>query len=201
MSDVFGQGIARRRGQLLATRSSALVQMDAKLLYSIKMCLRERQIQERPRGTITAQRQIKPIQDFVIFVTHIYSMWWLTCTSAQDALWNDLKLYHRLLKYEIVSPQISKSAVRAFSQHFWYLTSEMVLLSLLSSKVPDNEKRCLADKLLSFTQDDRKAVALAPQQRFCTGFGELKFPQNVSQLSTLVNLVGLDSCRSKAIGG
>jgi hypothetical protein len=47
----------------------------AKLLYSIEMCLLEHQIQELPQGTIAAQRQIKPIRDFVAVVTHIYSSW------------------------------------------------------------------------------------------------------------------------------
>jgi hypothetical protein len=69
----------------------------------------------------------------------------------------------------------------------------MVPPSLFSSKIPDNEKRCLADKLLSFTQDNRKTVALATQQKFGTGFGKPNFPQNVSQSSTLADLAGLAS--------
>ncbi|KAG8198492.1 hypothetical protein JTE90_017358 [Oedothorax gibbosus] len=102
----------------------------AKLIYSIKICLFEQQIQELPIGTITTKQQVPKVREFVNFVTLIYSTWWLTCNSAVDVPWNDLKLFHSLLKYEDVNALISKSAVHAFKNHLWYLTEEMVPLTL-----------------------------------------------------------------------
>ena len=79
----------------------------AKLLYSIKICLLEAQISQLPQGTITAAHQVPKVREFVIFATLIYSSWWLTCTSAADAPWHDLNLFHKLLMYEAVNPAIS----------------------------------------------------------------------------------------------
>ena len=108
----------------------------AKLLYSIKISLLEPQIRNLPKGTITAAHQITKIKDFVLFVTLIYSSWWMTCPSVADVPWNDLQFFHRLIQYEAVNPTISKSAIRAFKRHLWYLTSEMVPLALFGSNVP-----------------------------------------------------------------
>ena len=60
-----------------------------------------------------------------------------------------LKLYHTLLMYEAVNPEVSIIAVRVFQRHLWYLTAEMVLLALFSNKVPQEEKRALPDRLLT----------------------------------------------------
>ena len=165
----------------------------AKLLYSIKMCLLQKQIEELPRGTITAPNQMKKIQEFVIFVTTIYSHWWMTCTSAVDASWNDLQLYHRVLRYELVNLQVTKSAIRALNRHLWYLTSEMVTLALFSNNVPNEVRRQLADRLLALKPSSKSNNNNLPQNRFGTGFGKPKFPTNISLSTTLADLAGPDS--------
>jgi hypothetical protein len=121
----------------------------AKLLYSIKICLLEQHIAKLPSGTITTTHQVAKIWDFVNFATLIYSAWWMSCNSAVDAPWHDLKLIHNLLAYEAVNSVVAKSALRAFKLHFWYLTAEMVPLALFSERVPTAERRALADKLLT----------------------------------------------------
>ena len=106
----------------------------AKLIYSIKICLFEQQIAKLPRNTITTERQVTKVRDFVNFVTLVYSSWWMTCSSVTDAPRNDLKLYKSFLQYDLLNAQVSASAVRAFKRHLWYLTAEMVpLVGLLFS--------------------------------------------------------------------
>ena len=68
----------------------------AKLLYILKLALMEKQIALLPQGTITTWQQVRKIQTFANFITHIYATWWLTCHTAVDAAWNDLTLYHHL---------------------------------------------------------------------------------------------------------
>jgi hypothetical protein len=109
----------------------------SKLLYSIKLCLLENEINDLPRGTVTLRNQTKKIREFVNFVTLIYSSWWLDCSSTADAPWNDLSLYRHLLRYAIVNKEISQSAIKAFKRHLWYLTAEMAPLALFSAKVPE----------------------------------------------------------------
>ena len=115
----------------------------AKLVYSVKICLFEDQIRKLPYGTVSTKGQMKKVRDFVSFVTLIYSVWWMSCSSATDAPWNDLMLFHSLLRYADAHLQISKSAITAFKRHLWYLTEEMVPLALWSSKVPPAERRAL----------------------------------------------------------
>ena len=117
----------------------------AKLLYSIKICLLEQQIQELPKGTVTTTAQTPKVRDFVNFVTLVYSKWWLTCPFAFDAPWNDLDFYKKLLQYDALQSHVSRSAIKGFGRHLWYLTQEMIPLALFSDSTPSEEKTKLAE--------------------------------------------------------
>ena len=93
-----------------------------------------------------------------------------------------LELFHLLLQYKAVNPIASKSAVFAFQQHLWYLTEEMVPLALFSSKVPDDDRRAMADSLL-VVKAGRELFR--PGNRLGTDCGKLKLPASVSLTTTL----------------
>ena len=84
------------------------------------------------------------IRAFAIFITHIYVKWWLTCEKTVDAAWNDLTLYHHLQAYKAVDEGIAASVIKAIERHRWYLTVEMLLLALFSSKLKYDDKRAPA---------------------------------------------------------
>jgi hypothetical protein len=90
----------------------------------------------------TNKQQVKKIYEIVMFFVLLYSKWWLTCESAVDALQNDLLFAKNILKYQVMSQGISNSAFKAFSRHKmrdkWYLTPEMIPLSLFSDVVSDS---------------------------------------------------------------
>lgn len=161
----------------------------AKLIYSIKICLFQHQIQELPAGTITTHQQVLKIRNFVNFVTLVYSSWWMTCTSVFDAPWNDLQFFHLLIKYSVINSEISESAIKAFTNHLWYVTEETVPLALWSDKVPEADRRVLADSMLAI----RPANLSNPKHRFGMGFGKPKFPKKIDDSSTLSDFVGIDS--------
>ena len=79
------------------------------------MSLLDERIEELPRGLIATQYQLQKLREFVNFATLVYSSWWLTCNSPVDAPWNDFYLYQRMLKYEILNPTVSESALKASS--------------------------------------------------------------------------------------
>lgn len=162
----------------------------AKLLYSIKICLFEEQIKQLPTGTITTKHQVSKVRDFVHFATLVYSQWWITCNSAADAPWRDLEFFQTLIRYQIVHPDISRSAVKALRNHLWYLTEEMVPLALFSTSTPSAARRALADSLLAIKPTTGLKV---PQHRFGMGFGKPVFPTTISPTTTLADLVGADS--------
>ena len=105
----------------------------AKAIYSIEIALLQNHIDLLPTGKITSKHQPEKVRDFVTFVTLIYCKWWLQCSVAVDAPWNDLQLFKDLCQYSQVSAAISSSAVKAFERHLWYLTAEMIPLALFSS--------------------------------------------------------------------
>ena len=129
------------------------------------------------------------MREFVVFITHVYSTWWLSCESNANAPCVDLTLYKLLMRYRTVNITISESAVRAFRRHTWYLTAEMVVLALFGKVVPATERRALADALLTIKPDN---MLLAPKNRFCTGFGKPRF-QDITTSTKLADLVGEDS--------
>lgn len=185
------EGPSSDKGTFSFKRPGALhkARWMAKLLYSIKICLLEKQIRELPSGTITALHQVSKIRDFVLFVTTVYSHWWMTCSGAVDAPFHDLMLYKKLLQYAAVSPVISTAATNAMNRHLWYLTAEMVPLALFSTKVNQEDKQKIASKL----QDFQCLSEYKLHYRYGNGFGKPKFPTKITQQTNLSDLLNNDS--------
>ena len=133
------------------------------------MVLLEQQIHLFSKGTITSPVQQLKLQIVVTFVSLIYSRWWFTWTSAVDAPWNDLNLYHNLQKYTAVYSSNSASALNALNHHLWYMSSEMVSLALFSNNVSKAELQYLAERLLALRPADKIALS---QDRYGNGFGK-----------------------------
>lgn len=162
----------------------------AKILYAIKMVLLEQQISTLPAGMITTQSQQLKLCNFVTFVCLIYHSWWTTCTVAVDAPWHDLCLFQNLLKYERVHAGIATSATKALKRHMWYLTCEMVPLAIFSDIVPEAEREYLRKRLINVQPGDEVII---PVDRFGTGYGKPKFPDDIISTTRLGDLVSSDS--------
>jgi len=164
----------------------------AKLLYSTKIVLLESQIGSLPPGSIATKSQIVKLREFVTFACLIYSPWWNTCATASDAPWNDLSLFKKCLHYKTVNLTVSQSAITALSRHLWYLTAEIIPLALFSDITPSDERRRLADKLLSVKSECQDTHDI-PSNRFGTGFGKPRFPIAITHSTTLADLATHDS--------
>ena len=159
----------------------------AKLLYSMKMVMLSDKIgNELPRGAVFASGQIQKLERFVKFVLLVYVPWWISCTSAADAPVNDLMLVHKLQSYE--DEVIGKAALKAFSNHMWYLSEELVPLALFSTGLSASQKNEIVKKLKNHKTDSAKF-----RKRTGAGFGKPFFPKDVLQSTTLADLVGPDS--------
>ena len=60
---------------------------------------------------------------------------------------NDFAFVQKLQEYNSTDQQIAQTASKAFEKHFWYLTPELVPLTLFSSADPA-VKESMAEKLL-----------------------------------------------------
>jgi hypothetical protein len=122
----------------------------AKILYSIKMVLLSKKINaELPRGSVFGSGQQVRIERFVRFCIFVYVPWWMTAPMPSDAPHNDLMLLNSLIQFSAIDQQCAAAAQKAFSVHLWYLTQEMVPLSLFSCQVTSDMKQKMATKLLN----------------------------------------------------
>ena len=122
----------------------------AKLLYAIKMVLLATKIREElPKGAVFASQQLKKLNRFVQFATFCYFSWCTTALISSSAPLNDLLLLKSLYEYRKVDKVCADAAINAFSNHLWYLTEELVMLGLFSSRVPLPTKIKMVEKLKS----------------------------------------------------
>src|SRR6218665_2667093 len=155
----------------------------------IKIAMADKSIEQLPPGTITTRHQVTKVREFVTFVTHVYLMWWISCKKAVDAPWNNLQLFKRILQFDLVNTDASQSAIRAFCNHFWCMTAEMVPLALFSLLVPLVERQALCDALLKV----QPSMPLqSPQHRFGSEWGKPQFPSSINLSTQLCDLVDTD---------
>jgi hypothetical protein len=113
----------------------------AKVIYCMKIYLFRNQFK------LTAH-EMKSLSEFCMFAAHIYVPAWIACPVASDAPVNDLMLFRRISQYTVVNKVISQAALKKLQNHTWYLGSEMIPLSLFSSKVSDEEKKLIVEAMI-----------------------------------------------------
>jgi len=158
----------------------------AKILTSLKLLLLEDKINlHLPKGQIfRSQHQRNKIYQFVRFVIFVYLPYWYTASSSVNSPHNDLNLWNSINQYS--NHETKNAALKAFQNHTWYLTEELILLSLFSPKVSDAEKQEITQKLL--TCNPSKSF----KNRHGTGYGKPVLP-NIQTNSKLSDFVGPSS--------
>ena len=158
----------------------------AKIIYSIKIIILSSKIKEElPKWAIFLRNQEVKLTRFVTFIVCTYVPWWYTAIFPEDAPTNDLILWKKIYAYpdKIVSQSLQKS----FSNHTWYMTEELILLSLFSDKVTLEEKEKMVEKLKCFKRVN------GFQNRHGTGFGKPVLPQIKENKLNLSEYVGASS--------
>lgn len=84
---------------------------------------------------------IDALERFCIFASLIYTKHWNRCVNAVDAPYNDVQLLKELHEYAEYDAEIADVALAAHKRHLWYLSDELVVLALFSSKVSNEEKQ------------------------------------------------------------
>lgn len=118
----------------------------AKILYSFKLYM----FRDQLRGTACAlsKAQIKGLKDFCIFVVAVYVRYWFLTPHAASAPRADLEMVVTLDNYSKIHPTISKVALKKMLGHLWYLSEELVPLSLFDAKVSVQTKREIISSML-----------------------------------------------------
>lgn len=105
----------------------------ARILYAMKTYLFREHLDLDPDF-------LESIERFCMFAALVYVKHWNRCCSAVDAPHNDLLLWKELVEYQQIDANIADAALRAHHRHLWYLSDELVVLSLFSEKVSNQVK-------------------------------------------------------------
>ena len=97
--------------------------------------------------------QLQKLEHFLKFAILIYIPSWFTATIPQTAPQNDLQLIHKSRNY--LDQKCGNAAINAISRHLWYLTEELVPLSLFSSNVDGATKSKIATRMLNSKKKDK----------------------------------------------
>jgi hypothetical protein len=75
------------------------------------------------------------LKELCLFFALVYVPAWLAAPIAADAPVNDLYLIKTLTKYKAINPVIATRALNKMANHLWYLSPEIVPISLFSDLV------------------------------------------------------------------
>ena len=82
----------------------------------------------------------------------------MCCPVPATAHQNDLMLWNSCIEYQSTNEQCSVAATKALKSHLWYLTEELILLTLFNDDIDYNTKDKMASILQSVEQKGLKLI-------------------------------------------
>ena len=101
----------------------------------------------RSQFRLTSHEQ-KGLPDLCIFFSRIHVKAWITAPLSVKAPNSDLSLLKCLKKYAGINDAISEVATEKMARHLWYLSEELVGLSLFHDDVMPSIKEKMAQAIL-----------------------------------------------------
>ena len=95
----------------------------SKAIYALKVWMFRRQFK------LTA-REENGLRQIAVFVCRLYAKAWTLAPEAAAAPRHDLKLLKDLMAYMDVNRDVAKAALTKLQRHLWYLSEELVTLTL-----------------------------------------------------------------------
>ncbi len=123
-----------------------------------------------------------------LFIVFVYLESWFRSASLFSAGTNDLKLYARLQKFSKVHKKVSLVGTTVLQRHTWYLSEELVALSLFDESLPSDLRNSLAKKISSLPAADQPIQKpCRPVITPCSTLTEFVGPRTV----VLFNILGI----------
>ena len=92
----------------------------------------------------TKKRNVQKMAHFVVFV---YLRAWFSAPVLEAAATNDIRLFQSLQKYKSVDKKVSTITTTVLNRHTWYLTEELVPLSLFDVDLTLDQRTLLAARI------------------------------------------------------
>ena len=140
---ILGETIERKKGyvfQIQRPGADHHARWMAKSIYIMKMALLLHQIPLH----WTKKRKVLKMANFVVFV---YLKAWFTAPFLESAASNDIRLFQSLQKYKSVDRKVSAITTTVLNRHTWYLTEELIPLSLFDEELPLQQRTLLAARI------------------------------------------------------
>ena len=112
----------------------------AKVIYSLKVWMFSGQFK-------LSKKESNGLERILVFIVKFYLKAWTTATDGVSAPASDLALLQQLTAFEEYDSQVSKAASKKLASHLWYLSEELIGLSLFDATVPLDVKRRIVQKM------------------------------------------------------
>lgn len=99
------------------------------------------------------ERILGQLPRFCLFVALVYVRYWNRSNILFDAGINDLRFIQELEEFTKIDQSTSNVAIEAISRHLYYLSEELIVLSLFSDKISTNEKNEITSRLLEMDEN------------------------------------------------
>lgn len=93
------------------------------------------------------------LKNFGLFLTLVYVRYWNRANILFEAGLNDLNFIKELEIFSLLDQATAQTAINAISEHLYYLSEELITLSLFSEKLSTIEKNEMAATLLRLDQN------------------------------------------------
>lgn len=92
-------------------------------------------------------RENAGLERMVIFILALYGKYFLTSSLTASSPRLDIEFIKQLKMFKNIDSDISECVLKSVKRHLWYLTPELVTLSLFDKDMSDDEKKLLAREL------------------------------------------------------
>ena len=140
----LGGSITREKGYVYSIQRPGAdhhARWMSKAIYILKMSLVQHQI---PALHWTQKKKLEKMALFVVFV---YLKAWFSATVLVSAASNDLAFHKQADSFKAVDKKVSRSATKVLNRHTWYLTEELIALTIFDEGLPKETRDLIAAKI------------------------------------------------------
>lgn len=112
----------------------------SKAIYALKLYIFQESLK-------LDKNQIEKLEVFIQFVVLVYVREWLLSPLPAEAGNSDLRFVRNLKKFRKINVEISERVTDKYLNQSWYLSGELIGLSLFSYEVSEEEKRDIMEEM------------------------------------------------------
>ncbi|XP_050526437.1 uncharacterized protein LOC126897076 [Daktulosphaira vitifoliae] len=150
---IFLGGVPQRGNAFRKPGPYHLARWMAKAIYCLKIFLFKNQFK-------LDSREETSLKDICCFIVKCYVQAWFSSPKAIEAPFNDILFLRKLESYKLQNKKIADVALKKITNHLWYLNPECITFSLFDNRIDYNTKRKMAEKILSYNDDDDEETNL-----------------------------------------